>query len=571
MMQKYCFKLMTGVLQVIAFSLISGIRTTFAADWPCCRGPNQDGCTAETIASWPPKEVWRANIGQGFSQVVVSNGRVYTMGWSNGLDQVYCFSESSTGINPPVLWQASYPARGHGADGDYGTRATPTVDGGNQVYTFSCDGLLNCYDAATGNTNWSMMVNVGGDPGWGFCGSPLVEGSNVIVNAGDSGVAIDKSGSRTNWTSSGVAGYGAPYAVTVGTQRTVVVFSQSGCSGVDPASGTLLWWYYSAGSFDPGAIAPIIYSNKLWSAQSYGPATVVNIGSGNLLMDNEPGEWQTNLLCGDSGGILYNGYIYQSSYPAQIYVPGTGMVYSGGIKCVEFATGITQWTSPGYEFDDWSSVMRAGDQLVLMTGSDEGASNGNLVVAQATPAGYQEVYRANGILPGETWTCPTLSNGRLYVRNNTTTPNTPATLICYNVSAATNNIPPAAWIQNYYFGTASNNYASLAASVASNGMTVWQNYLAGTNPTNSSSSLQVGIVFSNSSIAVTYPTLSVVTGLGYTATARCYGLESSSNLLSGTWQAVVGATNVLGNNTAAVYTNASPNASMFYRVRATLQ
>jgi hypothetical protein len=497
------------------------------------------------------------------------------MGWSNGLDQIYCFSEMSTGTNPPVLWQASYPARGHGVDGDYGTRSTPTVDG-NQVYTFSCDGLLNCFDTATGHTNWSMLVNVGGDPGWGFCGSPLVEGSNVIVNAGGWGVAVDKSGTRTNWTSTGVAGYGAPYAVTIGTQRTVVVFSQSGCSGVDPVTGTPLWWFYSAGSFDPGAIAPIVYSNKLWSAQSYGPGTVLNIGSGQLQTNNLPGNWQTNLFSGDNGGIFYNGYLYVSSYVVENWIPDTNGVfqsyYFGGFQCVDFATGITQWISPNCELDDWSSVIRAGDQLVIMSGSDQGHSNGNLIVVQATPAGYQELYRTNGILPGETWTSPTLANGRLYVRNNITNANTPATLICYDVSAAPGNIPPSAWIQQYFPGTATNSYASLAASdTDGNGMTVWQDYLAGTDPTNSNSCLQVGIAISNGNIMVTYPTLAVATGMGYTASARYYGLEFATSLINTVWEPVPGATNILGNNNPAAYTNASPTGIVFYRVKASLQ
>ena len=78
------------------------------ADWPCYRGPNKNGITSERIAMWPPKERWRANVGQGFSGVTVSGGRVYTMGWASSQDSVYCFSESSAGTSPAPLWKQSY-------------------------------------------------------------------------------------------------------------------------------------------------------------------------------------------------------------------------------------------------------------------------------------------------------------------------------------------------------------------------------------------------------------------------------------------------------------------------------
>jgi outer membrane protein assembly factor BamB len=38
----------------------------------------------------------------------VSNGRVYTAGWSGGQDTVYCFDENATGDDPTPLWSESY-------------------------------------------------------------------------------------------------------------------------------------------------------------------------------------------------------------------------------------------------------------------------------------------------------------------------------------------------------------------------------------------------------------------------------------------------------------------------------
>jgi hypothetical protein len=102
-------------------------------------------------------------------------------------------------------------------------------------------------------------------------------------------------------------------------------------------------------------------------------------------------------------------------------------------------------------------------------------------------------------------------------------------------------------------------------------MTAWQEYLAGTDPTNRGSALSVGIGNSNGNTIVTYPALTA-TGVGYLTNAmRYYGLESVTNLLSGAWQPVPGATNILGNNSIKVFTNAISDQMRFYRVRATLQ
>ena len=548
--------------------------------WPCDRGPNKDGSTTETIASWPPKEIWRSSIGQGYSQVIVGGGKVYTMGYSNGHDQVYCFNESSMGTNPAVVWQAQYPGKSYiSSPGYYGTVPTPTLDlAASKLYTFGTTGLVYCFDAATGNTNWGASVALG-LPMYGFCGSPLIEGSNVIVNAGQYGVALNKLTGQTNWVSVGsyTAGFSTPYALTVGTQRTVVVFSSYGCYGVDPASGTVLWSYAfsGAGYNDPGSIYPIIYNNQLWVAQNgecAGAAALVNLGSGVL----SSVVWQTNSLvggCGDNPSVLYNGYIYGPAYAEYDYGDYEYDI-GGGFQCVNITNGVVQWQSNASDFGEYSSVIRAGTQLVIMAGASGQVSgtNGILVVANPTPGGYQEVYRTNGILTGQTFTPPTLCNGKLYVRNNTGVPSMPATLICYDVSGggsggSSSNVPPTAWMVNYYPLAPTNTYGTLAASIASNGMTVWQCCLAGLSPIDPNSALKVGITLANGNVVVTYPTKSIAGGLGYTASSRTYGVQSVTSLLSGTWQFVPGATNIPGNNSTAGYTNASPTGNIFYRVK----
>src|SRR5688500_7825198 len=70
-----------------------GLRPAAAADWPQWRGPRRDGVSRETGWQWPdagPRRLWSAQVGEGYSTVAVSRGRLYTMGNRNGQDIVSC-------------------------------------------------------------------------------------------------------------------------------------------------------------------------------------------------------------------------------------------------------------------------------------------------------------------------------------------------------------------------------------------------------------------------------------------------------------------------------------------------
>jgi outer membrane protein assembly factor BamB len=540
------------VLFILAFCVAAG-----AADWPCYRGPNKNGATTEGIASWPPRQIWRASVGQGYSDVAVSGGRVYITGWSNGHDTVYCFGESSVGTNPAPLWTQSYSCS---SVDHQGTRATPTVDS-NTVYTFSHDGLLSCFDCAAGTLLWNKQIT-GGSPGeWDFASSPLIEGNLVIFNAGGQGTAVDKTTHNVVWGNDGnSSGYSSAFAFTRGgTDRTVVIYSSSVVYGLNPTNGAVRW--YSNMSTSYGSMAdPMIYNDQLLISRGYGAGSaLVNLGSGQISVDGGTNEWSNSgiLRTKENSCVICNGYAY-------------GIDEDNGLECVDLATGNLKWSSGGSVFPTESSVLLANNQLVMMKGQDGGGSGGNddLVVAQACPTNYTELYRTNQIISGDTVTCPTLANGKLYIRSQT------GILICYNVSYSTNSfsncVPPAVWFNHYYPGVT--NFANAATNdTDGDGWTAWQEYLAGTNPTNCGSCLKAVVVMSNGNIVVTYPTLSIATGMGYTASARYYGLEGATNLSNAVWMPVQGGTNVLGNNATAAYTNTNPSGTRFYRVKATLQ
>ena len=171
--------------------------------------------------------------------------------------------------------------------------------------------------------------------------------------------------------------------------------------------------------------------------------------------------------------------------------------------------------------------------------------------------------RNNGVLTGWTWTTPTLANGRLYLRGQA------GTLICFDVNSDKENDGIADEWEVKYFTTTNN--CSPTADNDEDGYSNFQEFVAGTDPTNPASSMEVRIAHSNGQMVVFYPSLTA-SGAGYEAFRRFYSMESSTNLLlAGGWLAVPNATNLLGNNTTRVYTNSSSADSLTYRVKVRLQ
>ena len=74
---------------LILFLIICSISITALGqndEWPCWRGPNRDGKSADTglLKEWPdggPELLWKvSDIGKGFSTVAVTGGFIYTTG-----------------------------------------------------------------------------------------------------------------------------------------------------------------------------------------------------------------------------------------------------------------------------------------------------------------------------------------------------------------------------------------------------------------------------------------------------------------------------------------------------------
>ena len=368
-------------------------------DWPNWRGPDHNGISLETNwqSTFPaagPKKLWQTSVGIGFSSIVVSQGRVFTMGNGDDTDTVFCLEA----LSGKVIWKHSYPSLLDDNMYEGGPNATPTVDK-NQVYTLSKQGLLFCLDVASGKVIWSRDIKADFDyeiPTWGLAGSPLIVEDMVIINIGLSGLAFNKQDGKTLWQGeNGKTGYSSAVRFEISGRDCLAMLSGKHIAAVERITGKLIWKLPWKTSWDINAADPIISGNKLLVSSGYGT------GSGLLnIADETPTEiWKQKKLKNQlNGSVLWQGHLYGISGNVE---------KEAQLRCVDFETGQVKWSQDGFKV---GSLFLADGKLVILN------DGGDLVIAQANPDGYQELSRAK-ILEGRCWTIPTLANGLLYARN----------------------------------------------------------------------------------------------------------------------------------------------------------
>jgi len=373
--------------------------TAEIAEWPRWRGPEGNGIAADahvnpTALAGQPKIAWKASLGTGFSSVAVAGSLVYGLGNTGGTDTVFCLN-ADTGR---VVWKHSYRC----AQGSHpGPRATPTVHDG-AVYTLSREGHLFALDAATGKVRWQKHLadDLGiRPPGWDFAGSVVVAGARLILNAGRSGLALDRSTGATSWESgAGPGGYATPVLADLAGRLTAVIFGERAAYGVDVDDGGVRWSFSWVTGSDVNASDPVVFDDRVFVASAYGKGCALFDVSGARPV----AVWQNNAFeTHFSSFVTMDGALYGIDGDAR--VPNAGV-----LRCLNARTGKTAWSAPlGF-----GSLIATNDHLVVLN------STGTIVVAEASSARYRELARCS--LPrNQYWTPPALAQGKLFVRNLT--------------------------------------------------------------------------------------------------------------------------------------------------------
>ena len=412
----------TFVCSSALVATLSVAAVAHAADWPQYRGPNLDGSTSEKIASkWPaggPKVVWKAATPTGFSSFTVAGGKAFTQitrDADGAPREVAVALDANTGKE---VW--AFPvggnAYGHnggnagakGNDGGDGPRSTPTVVGG-KVYVLSSDLALFCLDANTGKQVWThdlIKEFAGRNITWKNAASPVVDGSLVYVAGGGAGqslLAFNKDTGALAWKSQDEKmTHSTPVVATILGAKQVIFFTQSGLVSVGATDGKLLWkapYRFNVST----AITPVVAGDMVYCSAGYG------VGGGAFKISKAGAAFKADQLWQTPGDkevanhwstpVYKDGHLY-GMFQFKEYG-------SGPLKCVELATGKVKWSQPGF---GPGNVILLGDQILALSDA------GDIVVAEATTAGYKELSRAKAV-GGKCWSTPVVSNGRVYVRS----------------------------------------------------------------------------------------------------------------------------------------------------------
>lgn len=391
------------MIAVVALAALVCTLPSFGQDWPCWRGPNHDGISAEKgfTTKWesPPPKLWTRDIGAAFSGLACVGDKVFTCGTANKQQVLFCLN-ADTG---EVVWQTPIEKEYPEKSGGDGTRATPTVDEG-RVYVVGALGKLLCCDAQTGKEIWSQQFSA--VPQWGYSGSVLIEGNLAIVPAGGDRaplLALDKLTGKQVWEcGQGAPGYSTPYPFTLDGHRFIICMNAKEAVIADAQTGKQAWSTPWVTDWDVNAVTPVFHDGLLFLSSGYktGSAVFKLTNAADKLTGERvwpPASEKENaskiILGKFQSAVLHEGHLYVSDEKA--------------LKCVDFATGKEKWSQRGISN---GTVILADGNLVVFT------EDGELQIAKLSPEKYEPTTKVE-LLTGRCWTIPTLYKGRIYVRN----------------------------------------------------------------------------------------------------------------------------------------------------------
>jgi outer membrane protein assembly factor BamB len=414
-----------------AFSLAPVILSCLAltahpADWPQWRGPSHDGKSTDTglLKEWPaggPPLAWKiTGLGAGFSTVSLQGERIFTQGDKADGNYVIALNRASGS----QLWASKLGKAGApGWGGFAGPRCTPTADG-DLLYAIGQYGEMACYETATGKEVWrkDFEKDFGSSrPEWGFSGSPLVDGSQVVFAPGGNGgavVALNKTTGEQIWRCTdlqeGVHYSSLVPAEIVGTRQYLLLTDKT-LAGIAAKDGKLLWSTPRKGA--TAVIPDPIYEDGLvYVTSGYG------IGCNLFKVSAKGGQFSVEQVYANKIMVNHHGGVVKVGNLLYGFSDGKGWT------CQDFKTGTAAWQVKGEGRPDKGSIVYADGNLVLR----EENKNKKAVVAliEANPSKYVEKGRFTPPNQSgkEYWPHPVVCDGKLYIRDQDT-------LLCYDLKA----------------------------------------------------------------------------------------------------------------------------------------
>jgi outer membrane protein assembly factor BamB len=413
-----------------------------ADDWPQWLGPQRDGIWRESgiIEAFPasgPKVLWRVKIGGGYTGPAVANGRVYLMdrqvaekssvpgnpfarGIIPGTERVLCLDAKSGAL----VWEHRYECT-YTMSYSTGPRCTPVVSGG-KVWTLGAEGNLLCLDAANGKVLWShdFKTEYGAKtPMWGFAGHPLLDGQRLICLCGGPGsvaVAFDKDSGKEIWRAleAREPGYCPPTMVKASGTNQLILWHPQSVNSLDPATGKVFWSYPWEVRFGLTVAMPRLSGDLLLFSSFYTSSKCFKLDAtkpaATLQWEGKSfSEKNTDTLHSIiSTPFIENGHIY-------------GVCSYGQLRCLKLDTGERLWET--FAATTGGPPVRWANAFIIKHEKRFFLANelGDLIIANLTPKGYEEISRAKLLKPTTTdprravvWSHPAFANQCVFMRND---------------------------------------------------------------------------------------------------------------------------------------------------------
>ncbi|HEX5223476.1 MAG TPA: PQQ-binding-like beta-propeller repeat protein [Verrucomicrobiae bacterium] len=387
----------------------SSVETNLAfanPEWPGFRGANRSSNTpglmiATNWSEQPPKQLWKVSVGPGWSSFAVAGNRLFTQEQRGAMEAVVCYDAGSG----REIWNRQYEARLEDPMGGPGPRATPTLANGG-LFVLGATGMFLRLNPATGDIAWQKNLKEVASRAaalmWGYSGSPLVVGSNVMVWAGGADgkglLALDVETGALQWSvAAGTDTYASPQLSTIAGEELVLMLSNDGLVLVEPASGKVRlnyeWKFQGYRALQPAVVG----------GDTVLIGTPMNVGTRAIRITKANGElaaeelWTSrNLKTDFSDMVTHQGYIYGND--------------NGFLACLDLKTGDRMWKGGRYGKGQFLLLENAGLLLVV-------AEDGQLHLVRGDPKEFVEVASFKA-LEGKTWNHPVVVGDKLYVRNS---------------------------------------------------------------------------------------------------------------------------------------------------------
>ncbi len=390
------------------------LKTESPNDFPQFLGPQRNNQLPDTqlAGDWnetPPREVWKRDIGPGWSGFAARNGFAVTLEQRGDDEWVTCY-DMATG---ELVWHHAAPGRHTEAIGGVGPRSTPTIDSG-LVFVQGATGLVRCIDGASGQLVWQDdllkrydMTQADSEAAvkWGRSGSPVIASDLVIYPAGGKGanvrslIAYDKQSGQVAWEAGDdQISYASPVLTTISGVQQIVYVSEKKIAGYELNDGKQLWQHEwpSHSNADANCSQGIPQPDeRVLVSKGYG------IGA-TLLQLKKTGEQFAAEPIWESRRVL------KTKYTNVTVIAGFAYGLSDGVlECVEVESGKQKWRGGRYGH---GQLLGVGDKLLVL------GEDGDLMLVAADPQKFRQLGKIEA-LKGISWNNLCLSGKTLLIRN----------------------------------------------------------------------------------------------------------------------------------------------------------